>query len=235
MKYYKIAGLTVAMDSFGKTVEQAKPYLAETVDEPDIIISSNPKKLKEKAPNLSDESCEYLSTGNSFYRQLLNYDGTVLHSSAVVVDGVAYLFTAPSGTGKSTHTALWLKVFGERAFILNDDKPAIRLEGGEFFAYGTPWSGKTDQNLNCRVPLGGICILRRGEENVIERAYGKTAIKGIFSQMLRPKNEEYANKALFLLERLIAQVPVWQMHCNMNDDAALVSYEAMSGASSKTN
>lgn len=132
-KYYKITGLTVEMESFGRTVTQAEPYLCEPVEQPDIRICSDWQRLKKIAGHLSDEDCEYLSSGGSFYNQLLKFDGMLLHSSAVVMDGYAYLFSAPCGTGKSTHTALWRKVFGEdRARILNDDKPALRFEDGRF-------------------------------------------------------------------------------------------------------
>ena len=74
----------------------------------------------------------------------------LLHSSAVVVDGYAYLFSADSGTGKSTHTGLWKQHFGDRAYIINDDKPAIRKVDGEWYVFGTPWSGKTDTSVNPR-------------------------------------------------------------------------------------
>ena len=233
MKYYNIAGLSVAMDSFGKTVEQAKPYLAETVDNPDITVVSQWQRLKKSRPQVSEESCEYLSTGTSFYRQLIKFNGIMLHSSAVVMDGKAYLFTAPCGTGKSTHTSLWLEEFGERAFILNDDKPAVRLENGVFYAYGTPWSGKTNQNVNCRVPIGGICIIERGEQNEIKRVTGKTAVFGIFSQTLKPKNAKYMDKVLELISKLIEAVPIWQMSSNTDPEAAHVSFEAMSVFSQK--
>ena len=233
MDYYIIASLNVAMESFGRTVEQAKPYSADPVDSPEIIICSNWRKIKKRNPHLTDELCEYLSTGSSFYRQLIKFNGIMLHSSAVVVDGRAYLFTAPSGTGKSTHTALWLKKFGDRAYILNDDKPAIRLEDGTFYAYGTPWSGKTNQNVNCRVPIGGICILSRGEKNEIHRVTGKTAVFGLFTQTLRPKNEEILNKVMDLLKHIIDIVPIWQLSCNMTPEAAEVSYSAMSEESQR--
>jgi hypothetical protein len=154
----------------------------------------------------------------------------MLHSSAVVADGKAYLFSAPSGTGKSTHTELWLRAFGDKAYILNDDKPAIRLEDGEFFAYGTPWSGKTDRNTNEKVRLGGICILARGETNEIRRAFGKEAIFGIISQTVRPKDKEYLSKVLELVEKIVCNVPIWHLSCNTDIEAARVSYEAMSGA-----
>ena len=229
MLYYKIAGLQVEMDSFGRTVTQAEPYRCEPFEKADIVIQSKWEALKERAPYLSDDSCEYLSTGSSFYRQLLQYEGMLLHSSAVMMDGKAYLFTAPCGTGKSTHTQLWLRVFGERANILNDDKPALRLEKGVWYAYGTPWSGKTDQNTNCKVPLAGICVLGRGIENKIRPYGGAKAVHDILEQTARSADAAFMVTLLELLDKLVTAVPVWKLECNMDPQAALVSYEAMSG------
>lgn len=227
-QYYNITGLTVAMDSFGRTVTQAQPYRSAPA-QPDIVISADWKKLKVSQPHLSDEDCEYLVTGASFYHQLLDFDGMMIHASAVMMDGQAYLFSAPCGTGKSTHTSLWQTVFGaDRARILNDDKPALRLENGVFYAYGTPWSGKTDLNLNEKVPLAGICMLARGEENRIEPFGGVAAIHALLEQTARPRDPRLAGKMLDLLDRLMTCVPVWKMHCNMDPQAARVSYEAMS-------
>lgn len=229
MLYYKIAGLQVEMDSFGRTVTQAEPYRCEPFEKADIVIQSNRNALKERAPYLSDDSCEYLTTGSSFYRQLLRFEGMLLHSSAVMMDGKAYLFTAPCGTGKSTHTQLWLQVFGERAKILNDDKPALRLENGVWYAYGTPWSGKTDQNINSKVPLAGICVLGRGTENKIQPYSGAKAVHDILEQTARSADAAFMVTLLELLDKLVTAVPVWKLECNMDPQAALVSYEAMSG------
>ena len=227
-QFYFIAGLTVKMNSFGRTVEQAKPYTAmETV--PDICIPSTWQQLKLQQPHLSDDDCEYLSTGASFYSALLDFDGMLLHSSAVVMDGKAYLFSAPCGTGKSTHTNLWLDVFGSKASMLNDDKPALRLEDGVWYAYGTPWSGKHDLSTNLRVPVGGIAILERSEHNEINRLDSKAAIYGLLDQTIRPKNTKMFAKLLDLLDSLITIIPVWKLKCNMEPDAAIVAYEAMSG------
>ena len=226
--YYKIANLLVKMDSFGRTVTQAEPYLTQP-DTPDIVIHSCWKQLKEEVPSLSDEDCEYISTGSSFYRQLLRFNGMLLHASAVVVDDQAYLFTANSGTGKSTHTALWLQQFGDRAWLLNDDKPALRLEDGQWFAYGTPWSGKHDLSRNARVPLAGICCLQRGETNQIIPLAPKNGILPILEQTVRPPAAELRGKLLELLDSLLTTVPLWQLSCNTSPEAALLSYEAMSG------
>ena len=232
-QYYRISGLSVEMDSFGYTVEQAKPYLSEPVEKADIVIRSDWKTLKEQQPHLSEEDCEYLSTGASFYYQLLGFDGMLLHASAAVMDGEAYLFSAPCGTGKSTHTSLWRKVFGEdKVQILNDDKPALRLEDGKWYAYGTPWSGQTDQNLNIRVPLKGICMLHQSPENHIERFSGSRAVFALLEQTARPAGAAGRIRMLELLDKLMSTVPVWQMGCNMEDEAPRVSYEAMSGGKS---
>lgn len=228
-KFYKIAGLTVRMDSFGRTVEQAKPYEIPPCESVDFTVKSHWNSVKKDYPLLSDDDGEYLATGAKFYLGLLDFGGFMLHSSAVVMDGKAYLFTADCGTGKSTHTDLWLKAFGDRAYILNDDKPALRLEDGVWYAYGTPWSGKHDISVNTRVPLGGIAVVNRSETNWLEPFEGKEAVIQIFRQLNKMRSMEYRIKLLELLDKLITQVPVWKLHCNMDVEAAVVAYETMSG------
>lgn len=225
--FYNIANLIIQMSTFGRTLAQAEPYLCEPA-QPDIIIRSDWQALQKAQPHLSDEDCEYLCTGGSFYRQLLNFDGMLLHASAVVLDGYAFLFSAPCGTGKSTHTKLWLKVFGDRAFILNDDKPALRFEDGVWYAYGTPWSGKHDISTNVRAPVAGICFLRQAKENVIRPFSGSKAIFALLEQTARPAGPQLRGQLMMLLDKLLTNLPVWEMGCNMDPQAALVSYEAMS-------
>lgn len=226
---YRIAGLTVAMDTFGRTLEQAKPYLAEDSAQVDFCVKSAWEYCKHLVPNVSDDLGEYLYSGYDFYKKLLQHDGLMLHSSAVVVDGKAYLFTADSGTGKSTHAGLWLKKFGDRAYILNDDKPAIRRERDGWYAYGTPWSGKHDISRNHRVKLAGIAAVNRGEENSIHPFGGLEAIHAIMKQVNRPPGMEFRASLMELLDRLLTEIPVWKLYCNMDPQAAEVSYRAMSG------
>ena len=230
---YIIAGLRVRMNTFGRTLSQAEPYLTETVGEPDIIIVSDPQRLKEQQPHLSLDDCEYLCTGGSFYRQLLSHKGLMLHASAVAMDGYAYLFSAPCGTGKSTHTDMWRMAFGEAVVMLNDDKPALKKEQGRWYAYGTPWSGKTAQNGNMRIPLGGVCMLTRGEQNEIEPYCGATAIFSLLDQTVRPQAANVRGELLELLDDLLSSVPVWKLRCTPTKEAALVSQAAMSEEANK--
>ena len=232
-KYYKIAGLTVKMDTFGKTEVYALPYGIEPCEEADIIIETNYQFMKQFYPEAEDEICEYITTGREFYWKLADFDAMLLHSSAVVVDGKAYLFSADSGIGKSTHVALWRQLLGdEKVRILNDDKPAIRLEEDTWYAYGTPWSGKTGMNANLRAPLAGICFLERGETNKIELYEKEDIVYQIWKQTMRPKEMERRHKMLQLTESLLKKVPVWRLECNMEKEAAVLSYEAMSGIKS---
>ncbi len=234
MPYYDIAGLKVKMNNCGGRAEkQAIPYLAENQDENqdvDIDIFVDKKvvdKYVEAHPELNQDDWEYMLTGSEFYSQLVNFDGILLHSSCIVVDGVAYAFSANSGTGKSTHTQLWLKRFGDRAYMLNDDKPALRIIDGKPYACGTPWSGKYDYSTPAVVPLGGICFLERSEENWIKPAETSKAIFNIFSQTVRRFGEIGMNKLMDNLDQLFRLVPIYSFGCNISDEAVDCSYNAM--------
>ena len=228
-RHYKIADLAVCMDAYGRSLRQAEPYLSIPVEQPDIIIRDEYQYVQQRGPGLSADECRYVANSWSFSIQLMKYNGFVLHSSAVEMDGQAYLFTANSGTGKSTHTKLWLEQFGSRARILNDDKPALRLVDGVWYAYGTPWSGKSDLNYPGKVPLAGICSLNRGETNRICRLPTEEAVKVLFRQIAKPSQRETAERLLSLLDQLFTEIPFWHLECNMDPEAALVSYKAMSG------
>lgn len=196
--------------------------------EVEIIINAKAERFHEKYPHFDLNDSEYMATCTAFYRELLRFDGLMLHASAVVLDGKAYLFSAKSGTGKSTHTGLWQQVFGaENARILNDDKPALRFEDGRWYAYGTPWSGKYDISLNERVPVAGICMLERAEQNSIERFGGPAAIYAIMEQTLRPNAPELRRLLMQNLDLLLRNVPVYRLRCNMEPEAAVLSHKVM--------
>jgi len=121
---------------------------------------------------------------------LFAYDALVMHGSVVAVDGYAYLFTAKCGTGKSTHTRLWQQLLGDRAVILNDDKPILRIEKDHVLACGSPWMGKHGIGANLTLPLKGICILERGKENRIKPIPGQEALPMLLRQVNVPQREE---------------------------------------------
>ena len=231
MNTYKIAGLLVHMQTFGQTAAYAAAYQATHSSHADIVIRRDCHYVRAKQPQIPEGEAEYLATGSDLYRQLINFDGMMIHASAVVKDGKAYLFSADCGTGKSTHTSLWRRVYGDEAVrILNDDKPALRLEDGRWYAYGTPWCGKTGQNANLRVPVAGIAFLEQALENAITPLVGVAAIAALLQQTSKPNDLQLRGRMLELTDKLIAQVPIWKLKCNMEPEAALLSYRVMSGA-----
>lgn len=226
MAVYEIAGLRVDMEAVGRTALQAKPYLTDTPGPADCVIRCDPAALLRQMPQCKTEDlAEYMWTGAYFARRLLDFDGLQLHASAVELEGKAWLFTAPSGTGKSTHTEKWRRLFGAKP--LNDDKPALRKLAEGWVACGTPWSGKTDLSSPWSVPLGGIACLERGEENRIRRMTGAEALPYIFSQCVRRLEADQMDRQLSLLDALLTQVPVWLLTARNDDEAAWVAREGM--------
>lgn len=169
-----------------------------------------------------------LSLLRKFLDYLLDKDGFVLHSSAVAVDNKAYLFTAKSGTGKSTHVRLYKKLFGDKATVINDDKPIIRLIDGKFFAFGSPWSGKDDLNHNMCCEIQGICKLERAKDNSIERLDKKEIVALLLNQTVRFSEKDKIEKSLALLGTLSEKVRFYRLKCNMDVSAASVSFKAVS-------
>ena len=161
--------------------------------------------------------------------QLPERNSFVMHAATIEVDGLAYAFTARSGTGKSTHISLWKKYLGERVKVVNGDKPIIRLIDGVFYAYGTPWCGKEGWNRNVRVPLKGICFIERALENKIDKMPISDAASRIMKQILMPKEPLGAINTLELLDKMLNNVNCWLLGCNTSIEAAEIAYKAMSG------
>ncbi len=239
MGIFQIAGLTVRMEpkeallirnSQAYRLDAASESACSQVDMELLLSSEQMEQLHALHPQSPAQNIEYMYIGALFYHKLLSsFQGMMLHSSAVVYEGQAYLFSAPSGTGKSTHTGLWQTYFGsENVFILNDDKPALRLTADGWMAYGTPFSGKVDLSRNVGVPVKAICFIERGETNEIAPMPEKEAIQNLMFQTHRPKGVENMDILLQLVENIIDSVPVFQMRCNMDPEAARVAYEAMS-------
>ena len=226
MAMYEIAGLRVDMEAVGRTARQAVPYLTDAPGPADLMIRCDPAVLLRQMPQCQTEDlAEYMWTGAYFARKLLDFGGFQLHASAVEYEGKAWLFTAPSGTGKSTHTEKWCRLFHARP--INDDKPALRRMKRGWVACGTPWSGKNDLSCPGMIPLGGIACLERGEENRIRRLEAAEALPYIFSQCVRRLEAEQMDRHLYLLDQLLTQVPIWHLTARNDDDAAYVAREGM--------
>lgn len=224
----KIADLYVDIPEAGGMSPRCRDYLVNEDVAPDIIIKEEYYDVK-GWPGLNPDLLAYMDSGQIFYTYLLKYGGMMLHASALELDGGAYLFSGPSGVGKSTHTTLWQKEFPS-ARLFNDDKPALRKIDGVWYAYGTPWSGKHGININMRVPLRGICFLRQGEENSIRRLKNIEAVSAVMSQTIRGfKTERGLDKLINTLGQLVEDIPIYELTNRPEPAAAHLSHSIMTG------
>lgn len=172
--------------------------------------------------SFSESYLETLAVYRKIAEKMLDYDTILFHGSAVALDGEAVLFTAKSGTGKSTHTRLWREAFGERVVMVNDDKPLLRIGDGHVWVYGTPWDGKHHLSTNCMVPLRAICILERGEHNRVDPVEPGEILPMLLQQSHRPENSAAMMQYLQLLDRMTETLSFYRLKCNMDPEAAQV-------------
>ena len=146
-----------------------------------------------------------------------------MHGVAIYYDGYAYIVTAKSGVGKSTHAGLWLQSFGERAHIINGDKPIIRKIGDKFYAAGTPWCGKENLATNEMIPVKAVAFIERAEKNSAEKISADDAVNGMIGQTYMPKKREAALKTLSLFSEFFDTTSFYRLFCNMSTEAAAVA------------
>lgn len=207
-----------------------------TKAEPDFTVAASEEELEQER-QFGDYPIGYLESiciYRAIARKLPLYDAAVFHAAVVEIDGRAFAFTAPSGTGKTTHIRLWQEKFGERMRILNGDKPILRLVDGKIYAYGTPWQGKENYGCNARAPLDGICLVSRSEENRIEPMPPSQLLPVLMHQIYLPREGATIDQSLNLLEKIIQCVPAYRLYCNMDPQAAEVSSEALLKTAQRT-
>lgn len=240
MNVYRIAEKNIKINSLHDSVHKycidyltdGTPDFEVTTTQSDIDYerkkSADESIIEGKTPiNYSDDYLEQLAVYRKIAVKMLDFNTFLFHGSAVAVDGQAYLFTAKSGTGKSTHTALWRKLFGERAIMVNDDKPLIRIDGSKVTVFGTPYNGKHRLGNNISAPLKAICILERAENNSIRQISSTGSLPMLIQQVYRPKEPKALLKTLELIDLLSQNVKLYRLGCNMDIEAARVSYEGM--------
>ena len=239
---YRIAGMTVAVTSVFPDVHLLCAEYS-TDDAPDLSVETTPADIEDEeartrreyareglpAPEFPPCVSEYTAVYRKIAERMVEYDRVVFHGACVAVDGQGYLFAAKSGTGKSTHAALWCELLGERAVNVNDDKPMLHVADGGVTVYGTPWTGKHRRGRNMAVPLGAVCLLERAAENHIEPVAREQAYPTLVQQTYRPRDAEGLARTLTLIDRLARGVPLYRLGCNMEISAAETAWNAMRG------
>ncbi|HNZ98830.1 hypothetical protein [Ruminococcus sp.] len=237
---YMIADRVVCVDSlYDEVHDYCRDYLTDKEAEYTVITdksdidserqrSANEDRFEGRPVQVySDSYLEELAVYRKIAEKMPDFDTVLFHGSVVAVDGVGYLFTAKSGTGKSTHTRLWREYFGSRAVMVNDDKPLLRISESGVTAFGTPYNGKHRLGANISVPLKAICILTRAAENSIVPISAAEAYPMLIQQIYRPSDMAKMQKTLTLADMLAEQTALYRLGCNMDISAAVTAYEGM--------
>ena len=151
-------------------------------------------------------------------RHMMDRDALVLHCAYMQREGKAILFSAPSGTGKTTQATLWEKHRGTR--VVNGDKALLRSADGVWTANGWPVCGSSQVCHDESMPIRAIVMLSQGKENAIERLAPFAAFSQIYSQItINFWNRDAQQRAMDLIEQLVTQVPVYHLRCTISEEA----------------
>lgn len=230
---YDIAGLRIAIHNRCQYTERfCEKYLSNDQASPaEISVAvTNEEFYAEKAQGeqFSDGYIENICIYRAICRQLPMLNRMLLHAAVLSYEGAGYAFLGRSGTGKSTHTGLWLKHL-ENVSIVNGDKPILECVDKTFIAHGTPWMGKEGLGEKTSVPLKGLCFLEQSEENSVIKLTPAEAASRIFSQILFPEDEANVTKTLELTDILVTETPCYLLKCTISEEAVQTSYEALTG------
>lgn len=235
---YRLGEVAIAISfRYKENAECFEPYKVQ--EKPNVEISLTEERIIEEFIQLRAVYPNHVFDGrevefNVLYRDipvLLKKEGALLvHGVLLEMDEMGFLFSAPSGTGKSYHAKMWTEVFPKRVTIINGDKPLLRFTDGGVYGYGSPWMGKEKVGTNKKVKLKAICHLSRGDKNVISRAKKDGQfINWLLEETMLKNRQTSILELVRWYKQAMQYVSLYELKCNMNQDSAFVSYYGMRG------
>ena len=225
----KLVNKVIEINAFhDNTRKYCKDFLCE--DKPDYFITMTEEDLKNESSN-SDTGRVYVSEEiSALYRKIANLlveeNIIVFHSSSFTVNGNAFLITARSGVGKSTHSRNLKALLGDEFVYINDDKPLVGVNKNNVTVYGTPWNGKERISNDISAPLRAIMFLNRGTTNTYQKIVNKEEIYiKMISQIYLPKEKSKREKALKLIDILLKKINFYEINVNKEIESAKMTYE----------
>ena len=238
----RIAGVTVGIRPHYQMIRDlCRKYMTKDPEDLEVSVSreeilqeqmqSDKEALREKR-SVCRFDAGYLET-LAIYRKiaenLIDREIFLFHGSAIAYKGSGVLFTAVSGTGKSTHAALWKEAFPGDVLYVNDDKPLIRFDGDVPYVCGTPWNGKHFRGDPVEVPLRAVCFLKRGTENRMSRIEKRDAWPGMLQQSYRPASQERFVRLMELLDKMADHTDLFTLCYRPDREAAMLAKKTIFG------
>ena len=237
MKIYRIAEMNIAVKAkYEDTYRYMQDFLTDSQDY-ELYIEPTDEMIRYEA-ELGEEihgdaGSPYICEAVAILRVICDYiidkGGFFLHCSCLKYKDEAIIFTAPSGTGKSTHSALWRRHFGDDVVMINDDKPLVREKDGRFYIYGTPWNGKHSIGNNTSAPIRSVVFLSQAPENKATPISPIDAMALLLQQTVLPSDKAELSKLLDMLGRLVENIPMYRLGCTISDEAVTTIYQEIYG------
>ncbi len=212
------------------TYNLCKDYLTE--GEPVFTVSPTDEQV-DREIEISEFTpprgyAESICTYRLISEEMPMYNRIIFHGAVISYKNNGYIFTAPSGTGKTTHISLWKKYI-EGVDIVNGDKPLLQIENGKVIAYATPYAGKEGYQNHSSAEIKGICLIVRGNENRIRKVRAGEILTQLMNQLYLPEKPEATLKTLDLLDELVKTVPLYVLECDISEEAVKTSFEMLTG------
>ena len=216
---------------YGYIYKYGREYLYEGDRPTDIYIEITQEDI-ENERRMTDQPffenyLEYICAYRKIADRLLEFDAFVMHGTVVEVEDKGIIFTAVSGTGKTTHMLYWQEMLGDKLKIINGDKPIIRFLDGVPYAYGTPWAGKENLHTNSRVELKEICLIERAEKNEVLPLTGFQIVGLFLHQIYQPDVPNSVSKIYNLSDKLLKHCNLRKLRCTKDISAAKTAYNAI--------
>lgn len=212
--------------------EYCKNYITIDEETEDFSITVTPEDIQRERrtgeyEQNSDNYIEIIMALLKLADELPDRNRFLMHGAVVSWKQEGYIFTAPSGTGKTTHVRLWKEHLGPDVEIINGDKPVLEVGEDEIIAYGTPWAGKERLQKNSCVPVKGICFLRQSKTNTIHKLNKREAMLLLLPQIYIMSDSQKAGRILELFSELLEHVPVYEFSCNISEQVVQCSFDAL--------
>ena len=208
-------------------------YQIQRPDRIDLVATATEAAVEEEKKKAQQPVSPWLAEESALFRRIAEkaplLGRFLMHGAAVSYGEKGYLFTALSGTGKSTHISLWKQYLGDQVDIINGDKPLIHVEKEKISICATPWAGKENWQRNCKYPLGGICLVQRGTENRIRRIQPARCLNLLLQQIYMPKDPGARTATFGLVDQVLGRVPVYLLECDISEEAVETSFPALTG------
>ena len=224
----KIADIVIDINAFNESTKKyCEDFLSNENSDLTIIMS---KEDLENEKHINEDGKVYASEEiSALYRKIadlfIERNIVVFHGSSFKVGNYAFIVTARSGVGKSTHVGLLKKLLGDKLTYINDDKPLLEVNDNNLMLYSSPWNGKERRGNDIKAPLKAVIFLNRGNNTYQQLTNNQEVYFRLLSQIYLPRDKSKREKALKLIDVLLKRVNFYEINVNKEIESASLTYE----------